>query len=264
MLPGVFQATKKDGTVYYRSNITFQNKHISLGSFPNENLAGNAYEEAKKLLFNPQISLENIDFSKYQLSFDKLITLLNFRDNRYYIKTPIYLRKGYFSYFLSPTEELKFDIDDLFYYSSRKIMRRKGHLFVNDYGMQVSISSRYGIRNHAVLGRDYQFVNGDCFDYRYSNILIHNPYYGVNRIEKQGKMKYKCTIHINGNYIIGTYSTEIKAAIAYNKAVDLARKYGIQKQFPENYIGDISAKEYAELYTNLSISPNYLQYLESL
>lgn len=264
MLPGVYQATKKDGTIYYRSNITFQNKHISLGSFPEETLAGKAYEEAGILLSNQQITLENIDFSCYLLSFEKVITLLNFRDNHFYIKTPIYLRKGYFSYFLSPSEELKFDIDDLFYYSSRKIMRRQGHLFVNDYGMQVSIASRYGIRNYAVCGRDYFFVNGDSLDYRYSNILIQNPYHGVNRIEKRGKVRYKAIIHINGNYVIGTYSTEIKAAIAYNKAADLAKKYGIQKNFPENYIIDISAKEYADLYTKLSISPKYIQYLETL
>lgn len=264
MLPGVYRAFKKDGTVYYRSNITFQNKHISLGSFPEETLAGKAYEEAGNLLSNSQISLENIDFSRYFLPFEKIITLLNFRDNRFYIKTPIYLRKGYFSYFLSPTEELKFDIDDLFYYSSHKIMRRQGHLFVSDYGMQVSVASRYGIRNYAVAGRDYFFVNGDSLDYRYSNILVQNPYYGVNRIEKNGKVRYKTTIHLNGNYVIGTYSSEIKAAIAYNKAADLAKKHGISKNFPENYLIDISAKEYAELYTKLSISQKYINYLNTL
>ncbi|MGN0353286.1 MAG: hypothetical protein ACI4ES_16720 [Roseburia sp.] len=264
MLPGVYKAFKKDGTVYYRSNITFQNKHISLGSFPEEELAGKAYEEAGLLLESPQILLENIDFSRYLLPFEKIITLLNFRDNRFYIKTPIYLRKGYFSYFLSPTEELKFDIDDLFYYSSRKIMRRQGHLFVNDYGMQVSIASRYGIRNYAVAGRDYFFVNGDTLDYRYSNILVQNPYYGVSRIEKNGKFRYKTTIHLNGNHVIGIYSSETKAAIAYNKAADLAKKHGIRKNFSENYLIDISAKEYAEIYTKLSISKKYINYLNTL
>ena len=103
-----------------------------------------------------------------------------------YISTPIYMRKNYFSYYLSINQELKFDIDDLFYYSSHKIMQRKGHLFVNDYGMQVTIQSRYGIKSHAVEGRDYQFVNGDPNDFRYSNLLIINHYHGVSRIERSG------------------------------------------------------------------------------
>ena len=38
MKKGVYTATKKDGTLYYRSSITFQNKHISLGSFSSEKL----------------------------------------------------------------------------------------------------------------------------------------------------------------------------------------------------------------------------------
>lgn len=264
MLPGVYKAVKKDGTVYYRSNITFRNKHISLGSFPEETLAADAYREAGGLLADVSCSLENIDFCDYLLSFDKIVTLINFRDNGFYIKTPIYLRKGYFSYFLSPSEELKFDIDDLFYYSSHKIMRRQGRLFVNDYGMQLSIASRYGIRAHAVAGRDYFFVNGDSLDYRYSNILVQNPYHGVSRVERNGKVRYKTAIHINGVYVIGTYSSEINAAIAYNKAADLAKKYGIEKNFPENYIVDITAKEYAERYTKLSISKKYINYLETL
>ena len=44
MLPGVYQAKKKDNTIYFRSSITYSGKHISLGSFEtisnNRNLAG--------------------------------------------------------------------------------------------------------------------------------------------------------------------------------------------------------------------------------
>ena len=36
MLPGVYKAARKDGTLYYRCSITYQNKHISLGSFEKE------------------------------------------------------------------------------------------------------------------------------------------------------------------------------------------------------------------------------------
>ena len=49
-LPGVFEAQKKDGSIYYRASITFRSKHISLGSFPTELQAGQAYKEAKLLL----------------------------------------------------------------------------------------------------------------------------------------------------------------------------------------------------------------------
>ena len=263
MLPGVFEAKKKDGTIYYRSNLTFKNKHISLGSYDSEAAAHQAYRVASSILTDTA-SIEDSYYMTYALPFQKIVSLINFRDNNMYISTPIYLRKNYFSYYLSINQELKFDIDDLFYYSSHKIMQRKGHLFVNDYGMQVTIQSRYGIKSHAVEGRDYQFVNGDSTDFRYSNLLIINPYHGVSRIERCGEYKYRTKIHINGNYTIGTYSTEEKAAIAYNKAVDLAKLHGITKNFPENYIETMSGKEYADLYSRLKISSKYIEYLNSL
>ena len=84
--------------------------------------------------------------------------LINFRDNGIYFGTPIYARPKFFYYYLSPVDVLKFDIDDLFYYSSRKIMKRGEHLFVADYGMQVNILNRYGIRSFAVAGKDYLFL----------------------------------------------------------------------------------------------------------
>lgn len=260
MLAGVYEAYHKNGSKYYRSSITYNNKHISLGSFESENEAHQAYRVAGQVL-NGKDSIENSYYFTYALPFEKLVSLINFRDNGIYIATPIYLRKNYFSYYLAINQELKFDIDDLFYYSSHKIIQRKGHLFVNDYGMQVTILSRFGIRSHAVPGKDFIFVNDDPTDYRYSNLQIINRYYGVTRIEKNGFYKYKTKIHIKGNYTIGTYSTEERAAIAYNKAVDLAKKAGINRNFPENYIETMSPKEYAEIYSNLKLSPKYLNYL---
>ncbi|MEE1077703.1 MAG: hypothetical protein UIC64_01485 [Agathobacter sp.] len=263
MLPGVFVATKKDGTIYYRSNITYKNKHISLGSFSTEMEAHQAYTNARTLLSSNQ-TLENSFYLTRYLSFDKLVSLINFRDNNIYIANPIYLRKNYFSYYMAFNKELKFDIDDLFYYSSHKIMQRRGHLFVNDYGMQVTILSRYGIKPHAVCGRDYIFVNGDDSDFRYSNIQVINPYFGVTQFEKNGIVKYRTKIHINGNFTIGTYSSAEKAAIAYNKAVDLAKAFGVNRNYSENYILDLSAKEYAETYTKIKISKKYESYLKGL
>lgn len=264
MLPGVYVATRKDKSIYYRSNITFRNKHISLGSYDTENAANQAYRVASAILFGKD-SIENSFYQTYALPFEKIVTLINFRDNNMYIPTPIYLRKNYFSYYLSINQELKFDIDDLFYYSEHKIMQRQGHLFVNDFGMQVTILSRYGIKPHSVLGRDYRFINDDPTDFRYSNIEVINPYFGVSRIESHGgSYLYRTKLHIKGNFTIGTYSSPERAAIAYNKAVDLAHAAGISRNFPENYIETLSGREYADIYSKLKISAKFTDYLKGL
>ncbi len=263
MLPGVFEAKKKNGTIYYRSNITFRNKHISLGSFDSEFKAHQAYTVAHSILKSTD-TIENSFYQTYALPFEKIVVLINFRDNNMYIPNPIYLRKNYFSYYLDISHELKFDIDDLFYYSEHKILQRQGHLYVNDYGMQITILSRFGIKAHAVLNRDYRFINEDHTDFRYSNIEIINPYYGVTRIKTEGLDKFKAFIHINGNYLIGTYNTAEKAAIAYNKAIDMAHSAGIKKHFPENYIESLSPKEYVDIYTTIKVSQKYANYLNGL
>lgn len=263
MQTGVYSAQKKDGTVYYRANITYQTKHISLGSFSSEEDAHSAYLEACNLLENEAVTLFNIHSQIRHLSFVKAVCLLNFRDNHLYFHNPIYLRKGYFSYFLSDDMELKFDIDDLFYYAGHRIQKRQGHLFVSDYGMQYSILSRYGIKPYAVTGRDYLFFNGDTHDFRYSNILNINRYHGVFSYEKNGATHYKVFIHINGNYKIGSYASEASAAVAYNKAADLAKTFGVTKQFPENYVDTLNPREYAELYTHVKISKKYIDYLKT-
>ena len=150
----------------------------------------------------------------------------------------------------------------MFYYSEHRILKRQGHLYVNDYGMQVTVLSRYGIQPHAVCGRDYIFKNSDETDMRYENIEILNPYHGVEIVKTAGLDKYKARIHINGNFVIGTYNTLEKAAIAYNKAVDMAHAHGIEKNYPENYIESISGKEYADIYTSVTVSDKYVQYLQ--
>ena len=190
MKKGVYTATKKDGTLYYRSSITFQNKHISLGSFSSEDQAAAAYLEAEKLVRTHDLALDRFE-ETCTLSFTKWICLLNFRDNGMYIKTPVYLNNNYFFYYFSPNDYYIFDIDDLFYYSTHSIMRRGGHLFVSDYGMQVNILSRYGIKNYAVAGRDFHFVNGNTRDFRYENIEIINRYHGVFYKCFKGNMVYE-------------------------------------------------------------------------
>lgn len=55
---------KKDKTVYYRSNITHKGRHISLGSFPTEVQAHQAYTAACELL----CGTETIDEAFYRIT----------------------------------------------------------------------------------------------------------------------------------------------------------------------------------------------------
>ncbi len=258
-VPGVYITKKKDGDVYYRASITHKCKHISLGSYSTESLAGQAYDTAVAILRENCYKIENYKNS-YTLSFDKWVVLINLRDNGIYFKNPIYLKKNYFLYYFSQKLFFKFDVDDLFYYAEHKIMKRGGHLFVSDYGMQVNILSRYGIKNFAVPGRDYRFVNGDTTDYRYGNIEIVNPYYGVTKSFAKGLPIYTAKLHINGDYIIGRYSSETEAAIAYNKAVHIMKNKGFAKDYPLNYIEGLDEIEYALLYTKVRISKKIREY----
>ncbi|MGB8455699.1 MAG: hypothetical protein WCD89_25705 [Anaerocolumna sp.] len=258
-LPGVLKAVKKNGAVYYRASITHKNKHISLGSYSSENSANQAYLTAGEILHDSSYHIEGYD-SGQTLTFEKWVVLINLRDSGMYFKNPIYLKNRYFIYYINKKILLKFDIDDLFYYAHHKIMKRGGHLFVSDYGMQVTILSRYGIKNYAIAGRDYRFVNGDNTDYRYGNIEIINRYHGVTKSFRKGFPIYTAKIHINGDYIIGRYATDIEAAIAYNKAARLMREKGIAKEFPENYISELDEIEYARLYHIVRISKKLRNY----
>lgn len=257
---GVFSATKKNGEVYYRASLTFRRKHISLGSYTTPKIAHEAYLTGLRLLSDNSVSV-NSYHSTSPLPFEKWVCLLNFRDNGIYFGNPIYIGQRLFYYYLSSTHILKFDMDDLFFYASHKIMCRGNHYFVADYGMQLNIVSRYGIKNYAVAGRDFLFINGDPTDFRRENLKIHNVYHGVEAKQiKNGQYLYIARIHIKGNYVIGKYPTQIEAAIAYNKAVDILQKNGLHKNFTPNYIDGISPSKYAEIYSSLEISPKIKGY----
>ena len=253
MLPGVYVDKKKNGELNFRASITVNGKHISLGSYENEIQAAATYALASEILNNMCFSCLNYDIN-YPIKYEKYVTLINLRDNKLYFSNPIYMHKHYFSYFYSPFEELKFDMDDLFYFSQHKIMCRGNHYFVADYGNQISVKERFGIKSFAVEGRDFLFVNSDSLDFRRENIKIINNYYGVSRIGNNLKPQYKTTIHVRSNYIVGTYEDELEAAIAYNKAADILKRNGCQKNFFQNYIDKISNKEYAEIYSKVKIS----------
>lgn len=282
---GVYTAEKKDGTIYYRSSITYKNKHISLGSFDSEDDANLCYLEASNLLGNIELGIDSYS-KQLHISFEKWVVLCNYRDNGIYIANPIYVRPKLFYYYFAPGIFFIFSKEDLFYYSAHKIQKRGGHYFISDYGSQINLLSRYGIQSYAVEGRDYVFLNGNSQDMQYGNIQILNPYHGVI-LQEYSKIandtigntvneainsvvtdaisnavtegpKYIARIHINGYIKLGVYPTAIEAAIAYNKAIDIIRNAGIDKQYPTNYIDGLSAKSYADIYSSIEISSNLL------
>lgn len=258
-LPGIFEAKKKDGTVYYRASITCNGKHISLGGYDSDQAASAAYETAEHLFRHSRYTLKDYRTNS-PLPFPKWVSILNYRDNHMYCKTPIYIYSNYFIYYFTLEDYLKFDVDDLFYYSKHTIQRRGGHLFVAEYGTQFNILSRYGIKNFAVAGRDYRFVNGDSTDFRYRNIEIINKYHGVYKHNERGMISYTAKIHINGDFQIGTYATEEEAAVAYNKAATLLQAKGVKKDFPKNYVLELDEISYASLYHKVPISKKIREY----
>ena len=268
MASGVYPAQKKDGTPYWRASVTHKGKHISLGSYDDEIVAEHAYEEACELLrgaakgktSGDSISVEESslgisDYSdrKRALAFDKWVALVNFRDNGIWCRGPIYLRKGYFEYYLSATEDYRFGPDDPFYYTHHTIQKRGGHLFVADYGMQVSVLSRYGVRPYSVPGRDHYFKNGDDHDYRPGNLVVVNRYIGVQQESRRKNFVARINMGHGRTIVVGHYDTEEEAAIAYNKAVDVLRAAGSDRAYEKNYLDDVSPAKYIVLYNNIKI-----------
>ena len=263
-MKGVYEATKRDGSIYYRASITYKNKHISLGSFEDPMTGHLAYREAEIMLYDMKITIENFNTNRSVLDYQKCVTLINFRDNDMYFKTPIYLRNKYFTYHVTPNDILKFDIDDLFFYSTRTIMKRKGHLFVADYGMQINLPSRYGIKNYSILNKDYAFRNKDPYDFRYENIIIINRYYGVSKGRYKGKDCFNAKLHVNGNIVIGHYENEVDAAIAYNKGVDYAAVCGLVRNYQKNYIDDMTPAEYKQRYNEIELCERFRRYFDNV
>lgn len=260
--PGVTQAKKKNGDIYYRSSITIKNKHVSLGSFDKPEAASKAYKEACEIVKEKKYDIDTYS-DKFALDFDKFVVLMNYRNTGILFKTPIYLQKGYFFYYISPDKRLIFDREDMFFYAEHKIQVRGGYYFICDYGSQYNILSRYGIKNYAKKGIDYEFSNHNEEDYRYENIRIINEYVGVKDISDGINKQYECVIHIRGNYIVGRYEDEITAAVAYNKAVDILASKGIYRKYSKNYIQSLSTEEYKEIYDKVVISQKIIDFMKA-
>ena len=101
MSTGVYQTSKKDGSLYYRASLTYHAKHISLGSSSDAAIAHAIYREAMDILSSPAITPENYTSRIRHLSFEKAISLLNFRDHGIYIKTPIDQQNACIIFFMS-------------------------------------------------------------------------------------------------------------------------------------------------------------------
>lgn len=256
-MEGAYIAQKKNGEIYYRSSINIRTHHISLGGYDTEEEAHSAYMEAARLRNDSSCTIDNFRARTTFLPYDKAVSIINLRDNGIYIPTPIYMRKDYLSYFLHDGRELKFDTDDLFYYSGHRILTRGGSFYVNDYGSQYRVLSRYGVKKYAVPGRDYAFANGDRTDMRRANIIIYSHYHGVIALREQKPFGFEARIHLNGDFRIGIYNDEIEAAIAYNKAVDYVKNHLIKKTFPQNYIESIRASEYAQIYSRIILPEHF-------
>ena len=92
---------------------------------------------------------------------------------------------------------------------------------------------------------------------RKRNCKIH----GVRKtVTKNGQHLYTVRIHIHGNYLVGRYATDVEAAIAYNKAIDILRNKGVTNNFLSNYVEGIAPSRYAEIYSSLPIAPGILNY----
>ncbi len=261
-LPGVTSAHKKNGTIYYRSSLTLHGKHISLGSFDTPQKAHQAYTEACAIVREHKYEFSDFH-SGFALDFHKFVILMNYRNTNIYFKTPIYLMRDFFYYYLTPDHYLIFDREDLFFYANHQIQVRGGYLFICDYGSQYNILSRYGIKNYARRGIDYIFVNQNEYDFRYENIKIINEYTGVTQIESKDQILYEAVIHIRGNYLIGRFQEKKVAAIAYNKAVDYLANKGIEKKYIKNYINEYTSQQYMNIYNSIELPKHIINYKDT-
>ena len=77
----MYKTKKKNGLTYYRSSITYKNKHISLGSSDSFDAANQKYELATKILRDHSYLLKDYNENTMSLDYEKWVSLLNFRDS---------------------------------------------------------------------------------------------------------------------------------------------------------------------------------------
>lgn len=241
-----------NGKTQYKLYFVFESNKIYLGTYPSIETAEKVLKEAETLM----ASLKGPPhFEHTLLDYKKVVSLCNFRDHKKYLKNPIYLYATYFHYYLSKDCILIFDLRDLLYFSTYKIYKRGNYLYTQDSISQKSILSRFGIHNHSVISKDYFFKNGNPYDFRFENLVVVNNYKGVKQKVKNNQFIYISYIHIKTNLILGHYESEIAAAIAYNKAIDLLRQQNRLHDYTYNTIPYITEAEYMAIYNSISLSP---------
>lgn len=241
-----------NGKTQYKLYFVFESNKLYLGTYPSMKTAEKVLEEAEALM----ASLEGPPhFEHTLLDYKKIVSLCNFRDHKKYLKNPIYLYATYFHYYLSKDCILIFDSRDLLYFSTYKIYKRGNYLYTQDSISQKSILSRFGIPNHSVINKDYFFKNGNPYDFRSENLVIVNNYKGVKQKINNNQPIYTSYIHIKTNLVLGHYESEIEAAIAYNKAIDLLRQQNRLHDYTYNTIPYITEAEYMAIYNSISLSP---------
>ena len=111
---GVYTTKRKDGSTYYRVSITIGGRHISLGSYDDISTAGAVYTEAGQIM-NSGYGIDDYAMHNFNIPFRKYVVLINYRDNKIYFKTPVYLSKNYFTYYIIRVS-FSFSISGLFYH----------------------------------------------------------------------------------------------------------------------------------------------------
>ncbi len=100
-----------------------------------------------------------------------------------------------------------------------------------DYGMQQTLTSRYGIKATElpawIIVLSTEILRTSAGKSADPQHLSRCPENG----SKNGQYVYTVRIHIRGNYIVGRYATDIEAAIAYNKAIDILHSKGVTSNF---------------------------------
>ncbi|OON96469.1 MAG: hypothetical protein ATN36_00750 [Epulopiscium sp. Nele67-Bin005] len=242
-------------TPKYKTYFTFNKKRFYLGSFNSKDEATQAAQEAY------QITHSNINLEKTNceaLPFNKVVILINFRDNGTYFNNPIYVRDNHFSYFINNEVELLFDMIHLFFFSTHKIYQRNQLFYTQHKFTQLSILNRLGIIPSSKVNKDYFFINGNIYDFRKDNLKIIKNYFGVSTLQKDEKTYYRTTISMPNTVVVGTYESEIQAAIAYNKALIFLKEKGVETKAKENNIPYLTKKEYDALYHQVELSPKFM------
>lgn len=236
----------------YKVYFLYQSKKVYLGVYDSQEAAENTLSEATEIM---EKSIPMSHYTCHYINFKKFISLCNLRDHNVYIKNPIDLHDTYFNYYLSKDIVFTFDIKDLLFFSAYKISKRGNYIYTQDSITQQSILSRFGIHPHSVYGVDYKLKNGNMYDFRRENLEIINPYKGVFHKSINNQSVYIAKIFINHDIIIGHYTSQLEAAIAYNKAIDVLFENGSQRDYIQNDIPYLTLTEYNQIYNQLTLSP---------